>query len=102
MARDSGGWFRRKKKKLVYCWVVEDAATGDRKERSLVVGPESMSDDEGREEVGVKKKEGKIKMDSVVSDEKSTYSDLAAYYFANKEFNKQSTKDHYNQIINGV
>jgi integrase len=102
MARESGGWFRRKKKKLVYCWIVEDAATGERKERSLVLGPESMSDDEGREKVGVWKKEGKIKVDRLVCDEKSTYSDLAAYYFANKEFQKQSTKDLYNQIINGV
>ena len=68
----------------------------------MVIGPESMSDDEGREAVGVLKKEGKIKMDGVVRDEKSTYSDLAAYYFANKEFNKQSTKNHYDQIINGV
>jgi hypothetical protein len=27
---------------------------------------------------------------------------LAAYYFANKEFKKQSTRDHYDQIVNGV
>ena len=70
MARDSRGWFRRKKKKLVYCWIVEDAATGDNKERSLVVGPESMSDAEGREIVGVLKKEGKIRMDNIVRGDK--------------------------------
>jgi hypothetical protein len=27
---------------------------------------------------------------------------LAAYYFANKEFKKQSTRNHYDQIVNGI
>jgi len=102
MARDSRGWFRRKKGKLVYCWIVGDPATGDNKERSLVVGPESMSDNDGREVVGVLRKEGKIRMDKSVRADKITFSDLAVYYFAHKEFKKQSTKDHYEQIINGV
>lgn len=102
MARDSRGWFRPKKRKLVYCWIVEDPATGHSKERSLVVGPGSMSDDEGPEVVGVLKKEGKIKMDGIVHADKITFSDLADYYFANKEFHKQSTKSHYQQIINGA
>lgn len=41
-------------------------------------------------------------MDDTVRADKIMFSDLAAYYFANKVFNKQSTKDHYEQIINGV
>jgi hypothetical protein len=102
MARDSRGWFRRKKRKLVYCWIIEDAGTGHSRERSLVIGPNSMSNDEGRETVGVLKKEGKIRMDDVIRTDQVIFSDLAAYYFANKEFRKKSTKDHYEQIINGV
>jgi integrase len=102
MANDSRGWFRRKKGKLVYCWIVKDAATGNNKERSLVLGPKSMSDTEGRERVGVLKKEGKIRMDDVVRADKILFSELAAYYFANKEFKKQSTEDHYDQVINSM
>ena len=66
-----------KKGKLVFCWVVQDPATGNTEERSLVVGPESMSDDEGRELAGVSKKKGKIKMGSVVCNDESAYSDRA-------------------------
>jgi integrase len=102
MARDSRGWFRRKKNKLVYCWIVADAETGQSRERSLVIGPDFMSNDEGRETVGVLKKEGKIRMDDIIRTDQITFSDLAAYYFANKEFMKKSTKDHYEQIISGV
>jgi hypothetical protein len=48
-----------------------------------------------------KRSSRKLVQIGTASDE-STYSDLAAYYFANKEFNKQSTKEHYDQIINGI
>jgi integrase len=41
------GWFRRKKEKLVYCWY-----NANGKERSRVMGPNTMTDDEGWLEVG--------------------------------------------------
>jgi integrase len=41
------GWFRRKKEKLVYCW-----CNANGKERSKVVGPHTMNDEEGWLEVG--------------------------------------------------
>jgi integrase len=41
------GWFRRKKQKLVYCWY-----NANGKERSRVMGPNTMTDDEGWLEVG--------------------------------------------------
>ena len=55
----------------------------------------------GKPEVIQKRSSRKLVQIGTASDE-STYSDLAAYYFANKEFNKQSTKEHYDQIINGI
>jgi len=51
-----------------------------------------MSNDEGREAVGVLKKEGKIRMDDVIRTDQIIFSDLATYYFANKEFRKNPRK----------
>jgi integrase len=47
MARESQGWFRRKKGKLWYCWY-----NSSRKERSKSVGLETLSDNDGWLRVG--------------------------------------------------
>lgn len=102
MAREPRGWFRRKKGRLVFCWNAQNDRTGDIKEVSKVVGPDSLSDSKGWEIVGVLKKEGKIRMDCSASPDTLTFANLASYYFANKKFKKQSTKDLHEQIISGV
>ena len=85
------GWFRRKKGKLLYCW---NNATG--KERSKVVGPFTVTDEEGWLEVG------RLGLDKLVSKPdpiNHTFSQIATYYFANKEFKKASTKSLHQQIV---
>lgn len=93
-------WFRRKKGKLVYYWKVEDPATGKMKERSRVVGPEAMPDEEGWQQVGVLKQKGEIYTDVDRPMLKTTFREIAAYYLANKERKKLSTKDLHHQVIN--
>jgi integrase len=96
------GWIRRKKGSLVYCWIAEEAATGERKERSKVVGPDTMSDADGWETVGALKQQGKISMSATAVPGKITFSDLTAWYLANKAFKKQSTEDLHRQIVGGL
>jgi integrase len=102
MARESQGWFRRKKGRLVFCWNAKNDATGKMNERSLVVGPSTLPDSKGWEIVGVLKREDKIRMDRSTSPDRLSFDDLASFYFANKKFKKQSTKDLREQIIYGV
>jgi hypothetical protein len=59
MARESRGWFRRKKGRLVFCWNAQNDTTGDIKEVSKVVGPDSLSDSKGWEIVGVLKRKAR-------------------------------------------
>jgi len=59
--------------------------------RRLDDGAKSKSRPTGREIVGLLKKEGRIRMDSV-RGHKIIFVDLAAYYFANEEFKKQSPR----------
>lgn len=86
----------------MFCWNARNDATGNIKEVSKVVGPDTLSDSRGWEIVGVLKKEGKIRMDCSTSPDTLTFANLASYYFANKKFKKQSTKDLHEQIISGV
>jgi integrase len=102
MARESQGWFRRKKGRLVFCWNVKSDKTGKIRERSQVVGLSTLPDSKGREIVGVLKKEGKIRMDCSASPDRLSFAALASYYFANKAFKKQSTKALHEQIVNGI
>jgi integrase len=88
------GWFRRKKGKLVYTC---NNACG--KERSKVVGLATLTNDEGWLEVG---RLGLNKLVSEFDQAKPTLSQVAAYYFANKEFKKPSTKSLHEQIVNGL
>ena len=98
----ANGWFRRKKGKLVYCWKVEDAATGQMMERSRVIGPATLTDQEAWQQVGVLKQEGEISMDGDTPSLKIIFREIAHYYLANKEWKKPSTKDLHTQVINGL
>lgn len=91
------GWFRRKKGKLVYCWNVTEATTGDRKERSKVIGAATMSDADGWKRVG----ELGINM-TIVEPEKATFAQIAAFYFERKEWKKESTMSLHKQIVNDI
>jgi integrase len=95
----ANGWFRRRKGKLVYFWKIEAPATGKMMERSRVVGPESMSDEEGWQKVGVLKQNGEINTQVDQPSLRNTFREVAAHYLANKEWKKLSTKDLHTQII---
>jgi hypothetical protein len=66
------GWFRRKKEKLVYCWY-----NANSKELSKVVGPYTMTDQEGWLEVG------RLGLDSVVNKpDPATFGEGLHHYLA--------------------
>jgi hypothetical protein len=88
------GWFRRKKGKLVYCYY---NASG--KERSKVVGPDTMADEDGWLKVG------EFGLDKLVAKSDPifiTFGELAEKYLANYPFNKQSTKEHHEQVVRNL
>ena len=88
------GWFRRKKGKLVYCYY---NASG--KERSKVVGPDTMAYEEGWLKVG------EFGLDKLVAKSDPiliTFGELAEKYLANYPFNKQSTKEHHEQVVRNL
>lgn len=88
------GWFRRKKGSVVYCYY---NANGD--ERSKVVGPDTMTDEEGWLRVG------ELGLDKLVAKSDPlfiTFGELAEKYLANYPFNKQSTRDHHQQVVRNV
>jgi hypothetical protein len=87
---------------LVYCWIVEEPATGKLKERSKVVGSATMTDERGWERVGVLKAEAVIRTDYSVPPGEVTFGELASFYFERKRFNKVSTKELHEQIVNGI
>jgi integrase len=95
------GWFRRPKGRLVYVWQVKDPATGKAKERAMVIGHATLSDEEGWQKVGKLKAEGTIKTDHEPSADRS-FSDIASFYLANKEWKKESTKVLHTQIVNKI
>ena len=85
------GWFRRKKEKLVYCWY-----NANGKERSKVVGRDTMSEEEGWVKVG------ELGLDKLVARSdpaRIAFGELAEKYLANYPFNKQSTKELHEQIV---
>jgi len=88
------GWFRRKKGKLVYYWY-----NANRKERSRVIGLDSMTDEEGWLKVG------ELGLDKLVAKSDPvliTFGELAEKYLANYPFNKQSTKELHEQIVTNL
>ena len=88
------GWFRKKKGKLVYYYY---NANGD--ERSKVVGLGTMSDEEGWLKVG------QLGLDRLVAKSDPlfiTFGELAEKYLANYPFNKQSTKEHHEQVVTNL
>lgn len=88
------GWFRRKKGKLVYCYY---NANGD--ERGKVVGLDTLTDEGGWLKVG------ELGLDKLVAKSDpvlTTFGELAEKYLANYPFNKQSTKDHHEQVVRNL
>jgi integrase len=85
------GWLRYKKGSTVYCWY-----NADGKERSKVIGPDTLSAKEAWAKVG------ELGLDKLVakSDPASIdFGELAEKYLANYPFNKQSTKELHEQIV---
>ena len=88
------GWFRRKKGKLVYCWY-----NANGKERSKIIGVASLTDAEGWLKVGELGLDKRIaKSDPVFI----TFGQLAERYLANYPFNKESTKEHHEQVLKNL
>jgi integrase len=99
MAKESRGWFRRRKGSLVFCWSIVRPEDGKRVERSRFLGPESMSDKEGWVKVGKLELGGRaIKSCNL----KPTFHQIASFYLGNKEFRKESTKSLHKQIVNDI
>ena len=88
------GWFRRKKGKLVYCWY-----NANGKERSKIIGVASLTDAEGWLKVGELGLDKRIaKSDPVFI----TFGQLAERYLDNYPFNKESTKEHHEQVLKNL
>jgi integrase len=88
------GWFRRKKGKLVYYYY---NASGN--ERSKVVGLDTMTDSEGWLKVGELGLDKRVaKSDPVFI----TFGELAEKYLADYPFNKNSTKEHHEQVLKNL
>ena len=85
------GWFRRKKGKLVYYWY---NSNGD--ERSKVLGPGTITNDEGWlrvGELGLGKLVGKPDPAGI------TFGELGEKFLANYPFNKISTEELHEQVV---
>jgi integrase len=88
------GWFRRKKGKLVFCWY-----NANRKERSRLVGLDSMTDREGWLRVG------ELGLDKLVAKSDTsiiTFGELAEKYLVDYPFHKQSTKELHKQVVKNL
>ena len=96
------GWFRRKKGRLVYAWLIEDAKTGRDLERSRVVGDATLSDEEGWQLVGMMKQDGRIKAEGGAPCENLSFSYVAAEYMSRKEWKKESTKVLHEHLVNDI
>jgi hypothetical protein len=81
----------RKKGSLVFCFYNADGL-----ERSKVVGPDTMSEEEGWVKVA------ELGLDKLVAKSdpaRIDFGELAEKYLAKYPFNKQSTKDLHEQIV---
>src|SRR5208283_4334533 len=96
------GWFRRKKGRLVYIWLIEDPKTGRKLERSTVVGEATLPDEEGWQLVGVMKQDGRIKGEAEAPSENLVFSYVAAEYLSRKEWKKESTKMLHEHLVNDI
>jgi integrase len=95
MVKGSGkGWLRRKKGATLFCWRNADAV-----ERSRVIGSAKMDDKTAWAKIG------ELGLDKQLADTDScsvTFGELAEKYLTKYPFNKQSTKDLYEQVIRNV
>src|SRR6202011_1027277 len=96
MAKESRGWFRRKRKSLVYCWI-----SAEGRECSKAIGPASLSDSEGWAKVGARG------LNNLVGKSKGreyTLGEVAAVYLARGkkktgEDKAESTKELHTQLV---
>jgi integrase len=93
MARESRGWFRRKKGKLVFCC---NNANGN--ERSKVVGPSTMTDEEGWLEVGTL---GLNKLVNKPDPAKVTFGEVLQHYLVYGKKKTGEDKAHSSKITDG-
>jgi integrase len=95
MVKGTGkGWLRRKKGATLFCWRNADAV-----ERSRVIGSAEMDDRAAWAKIG------ELGLDKQLADTDScsvTFGELAEKYLTKYPFNKQSTKDLYEQVIRNV
>ena len=87
------GWFRRKKGKLVYCWY-----NANGKERSKVVGPNTMTDEVGWLEVGT------LGLDKFVNQPdpaKVTFGEVLQHYLAYGKKKTGEDKAHSSRNTDG-
>ena len=87
------GWFRRKKGKLVYCWY---NSKGD--ERSKVVGPITMTDEDGWLEVGT---HGLDKLVNQPDPAKVTFGEVLQHYLAYGKRKTGEDKAHSSKNTDG-
>jgi integrase len=96
MARESRGWFRRKRGSLVYCWI-----SAEGRECSKVIGLALLSDNEGWARVGER---GLNKLVGKSKDHEYTLGEVAAVYLARGkkktgEDKAESTKELHAQLV---
>jgi predicted DNA-binding transcriptional regulator AlpA len=87
------GWFRRKQDKLVYCWY-----NADGKERSKVVGPSTMTDEEGWLEVGTL---GLDKLVNKPDPPKVTFGEVLQHFIAYGKKKTGGDKAYSSKITEG-
>ena len=88
------GWLKRKKGLTLYCWYNAEGM-----ERSRSLGSADMCDEQAWTKVGER---GLDKLAANTDPEHITFGELAKRYFAEYRFNKTSTKELHEQIINHV
>ena len=95
MVKGSGkGWLRRKKGATLFCW-----RNAEGLERSRAIGSANMDEKTAWAKVG------ELGLDKQIVNTdplRTTFGELAEKYLAKYPFNKQSTKDLYEQVIRNV
>jgi len=88
------GWFRLKKGRTVFCWY-----NADGEERSKVVGPDNLSEEEAWVKIG---ELGLNKLVAKSDPTCITFGELGEKYLAEHPFNKTSTKELHTQIVRNL
>ena len=88
------GWLRVKKGRYLFCWY-----NADGKERSKVIGLETLSEEEAWAKVG---ELGLNKLVAKSDPANITFGELGEKYLAEYPFNKTSTKELHEQIVRNL